>query len=447
MTRISEDFGTLAYSTAELQQGNLLLKRRDNYAFFKIMQKFITPLTAIAIASSSFCAFSVAAEPSGFNATKLAMAGERLQQLIDKERIAGCVVLVARNGNVALHQARGLRDIKTGSQMEKDTIFRIYSMTKPITTTAVMMLIEEGKLSPADPVAKHLPSLGKLKVFDPSGNHKPAQTPMTVADLMRHTSGLSYGFIGGPVAQLYKAQRVLDRDSSLEDMVGKLSKIPLQEEPGSAWVYSVSIDVLGRLVEVISGKSFGRFIHERIFLPLGMKDTGFHVPSGKSGRLTSQHSRNSLGKLTVSEPSRLSPFQKKPAHESGGGGLCSTAHDYFRFCQMILNGGELDGKRLLKEETVALMTRNQLPESIPNIGIGDNRKGIGFGYGFGVRKTESDWGFGGRSGEIGWGGAASTHFWISPKDKLIVITLRNFMPYEWTLEKELKRIVYAALED
>ena len=185
-------------------------------------------------------------------------------------------------------------------------------------------------------------------------------------------------------------------------MVAKLSKIPLQREPGRSWVYSVSIDVLSRLVEVVSGKSFGEFIQERIFIPLGMKDTGFYVQPQSAGRLASQHTRSS-GKLRVSEPAASSPYQTKPVHESGGGGLCSTAHDYFRFCQMILNGGELDGKRLLKAGTVALMTRNQLPASIANIGIGDDRKGIGFGYGFAVRKVESAWGFGGRKGEFGWG--------------------------------------------
>ncbi len=411
------------------------------------MPTLINCLPLIPNTATFLFASSLSANPSGFNAAKLAKAGEKLQELVAEEKIAGGVVLVARNGKVALHQARGFRDIKTGEKMQKDTIFRIYSMTKPITTTAVMMLIEEGKLSLSDPVAKHLPSLGKLKVFDPSGNHRPAAKQMSVADLMRHTSGLSYGFIGGPVAKQYKSQRVLDRGSSLEQMVEKLSTIPLQAEPGGSWLYSVSIDVLGRIVEVISGQSFGEFVHKRIFLPLGMKDTGFYVPKNKSGRLASQHSRNSTGKLIVSEPSQLSPFQNKPVHESGGGGLCSTAHDYFRFCQMILNGGELDGKRLLSKTTVSLMTRNQLPPSIPNIGIGDNRKGIGFGYGFAVRKAESDWGFGGRSGEFGWGGAASTHFWISPQDKLIVITLRNFMPYEWTLEKALKKLVYEALED
>ncbi len=405
------------------------------------------PFTLFCIALLLTAISTVQAEPGGFNEDNLKKVGLKVQSLIDTEVIAGAVVLVARNGKVALHEARGVSDIQHGTRMKKDTIFRIYSMTKPITTAAVMMLIEEGKLSASDPVEKYIPSLAGAKVYSPDGNHKKATSLMTVADLMLHTSGLSYGFTGGPVSRLYREKRVLDRSSSLKQMVDKLSTIPLQAEPGSSWVYSVSIDVLGRLVEVVSKKSFSEFIHERIFVPLEMNDTGFYVPDEKSGRLASQHARNNKGKLRVSEPSASSPFRKKPVHESGGGGLCSTARDYFRFCQMILNGGELDGKRLLKAETVAIMTKNQLPDSIQNIGIGDNRKGIGFGYGFAVRKSKSSWGFGGRTGEIGWGGAASTHFWISPEDNLIVITLHNFMPYEWTLEKELKTLVYEAMED
>ena len=387
------------------------------------------------------------ATPVGFDADKLATVSRKVQSLVDQQTIAGAVVLIARNGKVALHEARGVCDIKSGAPMKKDTIFRIYSMTTPITTTPVMMLVEEGKRSPSDPVSKYIPELKNLKVYTSKDNDKKATKTMTVSDLMRHTSGLSYGFTGGPIAKLYREKRVLDRNSSLKQMIDKLSTIPLQAEPGSSWVYSVSIDVLGRLVEVVTKKPFSEFVHDRIFVPLGMKDTGFYVPENKSQRLASQHSRNASGKLRVSEPGESSPFQKKPVHESGGGGLCSTANDYFRFCQMILNGGELDGVRLLKAETAAMMTTNQLPASIPNIGIGDNRKGIGFGYGFAVRKMESDGGFGGRVGEFGWGGAASTHFWISPKDRLIVITLRNFMPYEWTLEKELKRLIYESLEE
>ena len=310
-----------------------------------------------------------------------------------------------------------------------------------------MMLVEDKKISISDPVSKFLPEFKNLVVYDKSGKHKPAKKQITIADLMRHTSGLSYGFVGGEIAIMYTIKNVLDRNASLEDMMQKVTKIPLQEEPGTVWRYSIAIDVLGRLVEVVSGKSFRSFLKSEIFEPLGMEDTDFFVPKKKWDRFTNQNGRNGSGKLFISESASKSQFKKMPKNESGGGGLCSTANDYFRFCQMILNGGEFNGKRLLKKETIDLMMSNHLPPSIKNIGINDNRLGIGFGYGFAVRFEESDWGFGGREGECGWGGAASTHFWISQKDGLIAITLRNFMPYEWTLEKELKTLIYDAMSD
>ena len=320
-------------------------------------------------------------------------------------------------------------------------------MTKPITTAAVMMLAEDKKISITDPVSKFLPEFKNLLVFDESGNHKPAKKQITIIDLMRHTSGLTYGFVGGDVAKIYKSKNVLDRNSSLKEMMKKVSQIPLEEEPGTVWRYSIAIDVLGRLVEVVSGKSFRSFLKTEIFEPLGMKDTDFFVPKEKWNRFTNQNSRKRSGELFISESASKSGYKRMPKNESGGGGLCSTASDYFKFCQMILNGGEFNGKRLLKNETVSLMLTNHLPSSVKNIGINDNRKGIGFGYGFAVRFEESDWGSGGRKGECGWGGAASTHFWMLPKDGLVAITLRNFMPYEWTLENELKPLIYQAMSD
>ncbi len=395
----------------------------------------------------SLIGINFGADPRGFDKNKLAEVGNEVQRLIDEEFIAGAVTLVARDGEIAHFEARGVSDLSSGKKMKKDTIFRIYSMTKPITTAAVMMLVEDKKISISDPISKFLPEFKNLVVYDKSGKHKQAKNQITIADLMRHTSGLSYGFVGGEVAFMYNIKNVLNRNASLEDMMKKVTKIPLQEEPGTVWRYSIAIDVLGRLVEVVSGKSFRSFLQSEIFEPLGMEDTDFFVPKKKWDRFTNQNGRNGSGKLFISESASKSQFKKMPKNESGGGGLCSTANDYFRFCQMILNGGEFNGKRLLKKETIDLMMSNHLPPSIKNIGINDNRLGIGFGYGFAVRFEESDWGFGGREGECGWGGAASTHFWISQKDGLIAITLRNFMPYEWTLEKELKTLIYDAMSD
>ena len=329
--------------------------------------------------------------------------------------------------------------------MTEDTIFRIYSMTKPITSAAIMMLVEEGAVALDDPVGKHLAELGDLRVVSGKGETAPAGRQPTVEDLLRHTGGFSYGFLGGEVAHRYRKADVLARDSSIDAMLEKLRGIPLQLQPGEKWRYSISIDLLGAIVERASGQKFDAFLEKRIFAPLGMGDTGFHVPADKADRFTSQHGKTLLGKLKVSEAAATSHYLKPAGLPSGGGGLCSTVDDYLRFCQMVLNGGEFEGRRLLKPESVALMTSNQLPPEIPHIGIGDARTGVGFGYGFSVRKADGGWGFGGRKGEIGWGGAASTHFWMLPSEGLVVITMRNYMPYQWTLEKDLKKLVYGAL--
>ena len=225
---------------------------------------------------------TLGSENRGFDKKKLAKVDKKVQQLIDEKFIAGAVTLVARDGKIAHFEAHGVSDINTGKKMKKDTIFRIYSMTKPITTAAVMMLAEDKKLSITDPVSKFLPEFKNLVVFDKSGNHKPAKKQITIVDLMRHTSGLTYGFVGGNVAEIYKSKNVLDRNSSLKEMMKKVSQIPLEEEPGKVWRYSIAIDVLGRLVEVVSGKSFGSFLKTEIFEPLGMKDTDFFVPKEKT---------------------------------------------------------------------------------------------------------------------------------------------------------------------
>lgn len=407
------------------------------------MKNFLFVLSAMTLCGA---AHAQDKEPRGFDDAKLAKAGARVGRLVDEQKIGGAVVLVARDGKIAHFEAAGLRDLGSEAPMKKDTIFRIYSMTKPIVTSAAMMLVDDGKLVVDDPVSKYLPELAELKVYSKDGNHTAAKKTMTIADLMRHTSGLSYGFVGGGVAQMYNENDILSRDHTLADMVTKLKDIPLQEEPGTKWRYSISIDVLGRVVEVASGKSLDQFLNERIFGPLKMVDTAFHIPAEKANRFASQNRRTVAGKLAVGELASTSQYLKSPAFKSGGGGLCSTAQDYFHFCQMILNGGTFDGKRLLKAETVALMTRNQLPDSIPHIGIMDSRTGVGFGFGFNVRIKQSKWGFGGRIGEIGWGGAASTHFWLLPEEGLTVITLRNFMPYQWTLEAELKKPIYEAMK-
>ena len=370
----------------------------------------------------------------------------RVDKLVDQGKIAGAVTLVSQNGKTIHFTAEGSRDVNTDEAMTPETIFRIYSMTKPITTAATMQLVEQGKLALEDPVSRHLPELANPVVFRKGGEPTPAKREPTIADLMRHTSGYSYGFVGGEVAKMYREVDILARDSSMEEMVKKLARIPLQENPGTQWRYSISIDVLGAVIEAASGEKLEHYLADHLFEPLGMVDTAFFVPEEKWERFASQHGRGLTGKLRVSEAAEKSKFLTPPGLPSGGGGLCSTATDYLRFCEMILNQGTFDGNQILKPESVALMIRNQLPDSISHIGIGDERTGVGFGYGFSVRTRETDWGFGGKVGEIGWGGAASTHFWMLPSENLAVITLRNFMPYQWTLEAELKDLIYDSIK-
>ena len=272
---------------------------------------------------------------------------------------------------------------------------------------------------------------------------------MTIRDLMRHTSGLTYaGIVKTPVADLYLEHKVLAPGDTLEKTVEKLGKLPLVQQPGSRFHYGVSTDVLGRLVEVVSKKDLADFAREHIFEPLDMKDTAYYVPETKQMRFGATHGRDPKGKLIVTDPPAKSPYLNKAAPPFGGHGLVSTARDYARFCQMLLNKGQLDGKRVLQDRSVELMTKNHLPEEAIPISVGPiRREGVGFGLGFSVRVAADRKNPGSRLGEYGWGGAASTHFWISPKDDLFVVALQQYMPFDMVLEAELKPLVYSAIED
>ncbi len=385
----------------------------------------------------------VAPETVGLSADKLGKIDEKVTQLIEEKKLAGCVVAVARRGQIAYLKAFGVRNKATGEPMEEDTIFRIYSMSKSIATAAALALVDEGKLELDAPVAKYLPELAKVRVFTAEGE-PPVQPKraMTVRDLMRHTSGLTYGFFGDTeVDKAYRKANVLV--GTLEELPQKLGELPLLDHPGERWVYSVASDVLGRLVEVASEHSFESFLEKRFFEPLQMRDTGFHVPRDKVSRFAANHGPE----LVIADHPEKSRFLKPPAMASGGGGLVSTTRDYLRFLQMIAQGGTFEGKRYLKKETVALMTSNQLPESIPCIGISDKRPGVGFGLGFSVRIGNSGWDSAAPIGEYGWGGAASTHYWVSPKDELIVVTMEQTVPFNFNLEFGLKKVIYDAIID
>lgn len=407
-----------------------------------------------AISASRGQEFPTAApEEVGLSAEKLGRIKPALQALIDDQKVAGAITLVARKGKVVYFEAMGLRDIESQKPMQPDTIFRIYSMTKPIASTAVMMLVDEGKIGLDDAASKYLPELKGLKVFVKATADGPEieepKRDMTVRDLLRHTSGLTYGLFGStPVDQMYLKAGVLNPAGKLTDMTAKLGQIPLLFQPGTKWNYSVSIDVLGRIVEVVSGKPLDDFIEERICRPLDMKDTAFYVPQEKLDRFATNYGPKTGGGLAVTDAPRTSSYRSRPAFLSGGGGLVSTARDYARFCQMIANGGELNGKRLLKGETVQTMTRNQLPESAIPIALGPIiREGVGFGLGFSVRVSTNPLVPARALGECGWGGMASTHFWIVPRDDLIVIALQQYMPFNPILETTVKPLVYDAITD
>ena len=386
----------------------------------------------------------------GLDADKLQQAHDAVRALIDTNEIAGAVVAVARKGKVVVSEALGESEAGSGKPMKTDAIFRIYSMTKPITTVAAMILADEGKIGLDDPVSKYLPEFKDRRVHTGRGDGTvEAKREITVRDLMRHTSGLTYGVFGNsPVDQLYKKAGIFAPGDNLQDMMTKLGKLPLMYEPGTRWQYSVSTDVLGRIVEVASGKPLDEFFAERVFKPLDMKDSGFFVPGDNADRLTASHGLDKDKKLTATEKADKSRFRSKPRLLMGGGGGVSTARDYLRFCQMLLNGGELDGVRLLKQETVAEMTRNQLPEEAMKAKNGGNVEvGEGFGLGFGVRVGKDDPAAGRFVGEYYWGGAASTHFWIAPKQELIVVALEQFQPSRPLLQQAIKPLIYQAVKD
>jgi len=380
------------------------------------------------------------AAAAGFDADKLAMIVPAMERHIEEGKLVGGLGLVVRGDKVVYAETWGQRDREKQLPMTDDTIFRIYSMSKPVTSVAAMILVEEGKLELDEPVSKYLPELTKMTVLvetksdDGESRHKevPVERPITVRDLLRHTSGFTYGFFGNSeVDKRYRKAGVLVTDQTLEDTVKKLSQIPLKHQPGSRWHYSVSTDVLGRVIEVASGQSLDQFFQKRIFGPLGMKDTFFTVPQDKLPRLAQMYAPKARGGLRPALAIRSRRFvDSSNRFYSGGGGLCSTASDYMAFCRMLLNEGDLDGTRILRPETVRLMRTNQLTDG--------TQRSLGFQFGLGFRID--------RKGIYGWGGAAGTRFWIDPKNKLITIYMVQINPTgKFNFGEEMKKLVYASL--
>ncbi len=396
-----------------------------------------------------------APETVGMSSKRLAGIDEYIQRHLDASHFAGAVTVVARRGKVVQFKAYGMQDIENVVPMATDSIFRIYSMTKPITSVAVMTLFEEGRFLLNDPVSKFLPEFKDLVVGLDEVDETTGETVLTteaairevtIRDLLRHTSGLTYGFWGNTlVDKMYLEKQVLSRETTIQDTVTKLGTIPLRHQPGTVWEYSVSTDVLGRLVEVVSGMPFDEFLRARIFVPLGMKDTGFFVPTGKGRpvdhRLHTQ--RRQLGPL-AKQPAKARDFTEPPGYFSGGGGLVSTAADYLRFAQMLLNRGELAGTRILGSETVELMTSNHLAGIEDRGYLNPN----GFGLGFMIMPERGVSGLILSEGSFGWGGLAHTNFWVDPEEELVGVFLIQILPEAPIPYRDLFRpVVYQAIID
>ena len=405
---------------------------------------FCAIVASLAITLSARELPQVSPAKAGLSEPKLAEVDKFMERQVADQKIAGGIVMISHNGKIGFFHTYGLMDREANKPMLPDTIFRIYSMSKAITTAAALTLVDAGKIGLDDPVSKYIPSFANLNVATTNGLRAPAR-PMTVKDLMLHTCGITYG--SGPDAhsEAWRRFKPLEAET-LAQMADRLSQVPLAFDPGTDWVYGAGIDVLGRVIEVASGESLDVFLDKAILKPLDMTDTAFSVPPEKLGRFAANYRRSTNGLVVIDSPAD-STYAKPTTFFSGGGGLVGTARDYMRFLAMIEQGGKLDGKRILKAKTVKLMTSDQLPEAAFPIYFGkEKRPGTGFGLGFSVRTEIKGWDLAGRVGEYGWGGAASTHYWASPNDKLIVLTLEQIMPYQWDTEFGLKKIIYDAVK-
>ena len=399
-------------------------------------------------------------ESVGFSSDRLELLHAAIQQEIDqKKTMAGAVTLLARHGKVVDFRAYGKKDIASGTPMTTDTIFRVFSMTKVVTGVAMMILYERGKWSPQDPISKYVPEFAHLKVYKGvDGNGKmlvedPVHPP-TMHELMTHTAGFTYGFFGdGPVDKAYQSQGVM-ASMNLQDMIDKLAKIPLLYQPGTKWVYSVSMDIQGYIVEKLSGQSLPDFMHDHIFVPLKMKDSGFYVPEEKWDRFATLYAENDKGELTAAPAitgAGLGDYKSQPTMPSGGGGMVSTARDYMRFAQMLLNGGELDGRRILGPATVQLMSSNHLAPRLMTgeffIGPETIRPGMGWGYDCAVFTDPATADEIVGKGTFFWLGAADTWFWVDPTNDIVFVgmTQHQIGPNQPNVEQISRPAVYQAL--
>ena len=410
-------------------------------------------------------------EEVGLSASRLARVDEVMQRrYVDTGLLPGLLTMVYRRGKLAHTGMSGHMDLERGKKMREDALFRIYSMSKPITAVALMMLAEEGLIGLDDDVATHIPSWKNLGVYatgvpslvatgQPAFMTTPVKRPMKVVDLVTHTSGLTYGFMNRTsVDQAYRQARIAEfsAEGGLDVMIRQLATLPLEFSPGTAWNYSVSIDVMGYLVQQLSGMRFGDFLRTRLFEPLGMTDTAFWCPPEKIDRFASCYVPKQGGGLMLQDDAGKSTYAAPPSLESGGGGLVSTAHDYMRFCRMMLQGGALDGVQILSPKTVALFSLNHLPDNKeladmapPGMFSEAGYSGIGFSIGCGVNVNVAKTRLPGTLGEYFWGGAASTAFWIDPKEDLAVVFMTQVIGSDarLTLRRDLRTLVYSAMTE
>ena len=406
----------------------------------------------LALVSSAFAAKFVPVKPQevGLSADRLDRIGAVMQQYVDKGKVPGVVVLIVRDGKAAYFKSFGKLDVGRGSSMPPNAIFRIASQSKAVTSVAVMTLVEEGRINLGDPVSKFIPEFKETKVAIPAVDKGatgysvvPAKREITVRDLLTHTAGISYG--DGPAADLYKAAGVqgwffADKNVPVGDCIKKLAKLPFDAQPGEKWIYGFNTDILGYVVEVVSGMSLAEYVKKRITDPLEMTDTHFYLPQNKTGRFASVYGAGKDGKIEQVEDALESAFVKGPRMcFSGGAGLLSTAEDYARFLQMLANGGALDGVRILSPKTVEIMTANQ---------VGDlyGTRGQGFGLGFWVTNDLGKTGEMGSVGAFGWGGAYYTTYWVDPAERLVAVFMTQLLPAGGLdLQAKFKTLVYQSI--
>jgi CubicO group peptidase (beta-lactamase class C family) len=400
-------------------------------------------------------------ESVGFSSERLEQLHAMMQQIVDQKQIAGIVTILARHGKVVDYRTYGVSDLASGKPIQRDAIFRDYSMTKPVTGVAMMILYEQGRWLPSDPIAKYIPEFAHLKVYkgeDADGKMilaDPDHAP-TMRELMSHTAGFTYGFFGDtPVDKMYREANLFG-SKNLQEFIDKVAQLPLLYQPGKGWTYSISMDIEGYIVEKLSGQTLPDFMRDHIYKPMGMRDAGFYVPAEKRTRFATLYEAAANGGIEPVQAGRGiggSPYDAQPTMPGGGGGMVSTAEDYLRFAQMLANGGELNGERILAPSTVKLMTSNHVPAELLtgqySIGNAVMRPGFGYGFNCAVEFDPSEANLPDGKGTFQWDGAAGTWFWVDPSNDVVFIGMiqRMLGPTSPNLEYESRSVVYQALVD